>query len=99
MVGKINIAKLLQEPGIDLGELVDAVNRITGFKRCRNGKNSGIGRMRKRVVYIVKFVRTAAHKSESSLAHHSQTLLDSLLKALTDRHNLSDTLHTGVDLA
>ena len=93
-----DILQLVQEPGVDLGQLIDTFHAVTLHQSLRHSEDAQVGRVRQLLLQVVEVDVVVAHKSVHTLANHTQTLLHDLLKALTNRHDLADRLHAGANL-
>ena len=83
----------LQEPLVDLRQFLDAVDGQTVFQCLCDGEDAEVGGMGQLVFYVVEARMVVAHEAMHALTDHAQTLLDHLLKAAADAHNLADGLH------
>ena len=88
----------LQEPDVNLGKLLDALNTITILQRLCDSKDTQVGGVCQGVVQVVELGVVVAHETVHALTNHTQTLLNHLLKRATDRHNLTHRLHAGTNL-
>ena len=95
----VDILQFFEEPGRNLGQLEQTLDRVALLQSLGNGKHTQVGRVRQLLVQIVKVLVLVAHETVHTLADHTQTLLDHLLERLTDRHNLTHRLHRRADLA
>ena len=94
-----DVLQLAQEPGIDLGQLVDAVDGVALLQRLGDGEDAQVGGMGQLVVEVVEAGAFVAHKAVHALADHAQALLDNLLEGAADGHDFAHGLHAGTDLA
>ena len=93
-----DILQLIQEPGVDLGQLIDTLHAVTLHQSLCHSEDTQVGRVRQLLLQVVEVDVVVAYKSVHTLANHTQTLLHDLLKALTNRHDLADRLHAGANL-
>ena len=75
-----NVLQLTQEPGIDLGQFVDAVDGITFFQCLCDSEDTQICRMRQFMVEVVEVSTVVAHKAVHALTDHTQPLLNDFLE-------------------
>ena len=95
----VDIFQFAEEPGVDLGQVVDPVDRITFFERLGDREDTQVGRMRQFFFKVTEFQVAVADESVHPLPDHPQSFLDDLLERLADRHDLADGLHARSDLA
>ena len=94
-VGLFNIVEPVKEPPVDTGQLMDPVYGIAGLESGCNGKNTGIGRVAKRIVQIVYDIRLVADESVGSLSDHPKAFLDRFFEIPSDCHHFPYALHAG----
>ena len=97
--GQHDVLELVKEPLVDLCELVDAVNGVSGPHCLGYHEYTGVGRLAESCLYVGNLEFLVAYESVGSLADHPQTLLDGFLEAAAYGHDLSDRFHGGTDLA
>ena len=83
----------LQEPDINLRQLLDALDGVTLFKCLGDGEDTEVGRISQLLVKVVELRVVVAHEAVHALTDHAETLLDHLLEAAADGHDLTDGLH------
>ena len=88
----------LQEPHIDLCQLLDALDGVTLFESLGDGKDTEVSRVSQLFVEVIELRMIVAHEAVHALSDHAQTLLDHLLKRAADTHNLAHGLHRRTDL-
>lgn len=93
-----DVVKLVKEPLVNLGEIVDAVDRVVLVEHSvRNGEKSSIVVGGQGLVKIFRLpVGLEPGKSRVDLTNR---LLEGLLKCSADSHDLSDRLHGGADVS
>lgn len=92
-----NVLQLVEEPLVDLGQLVHAINRVVLVKHgLTNGQPSAVGGVLELEVEVLELVTLEADKPRVDLA---DGLLERLLKGTADSHNLTDRLHGTADIA
>ena len=93
-----NVLQLVEEPAVDLGELVEPLHVVVALQhRVGDGKEPRVGRDAQCVVQV-RGLRVAV---ESAVVgrHLAHGLLERLLKRAADGHHLADRLHAGPRLA
>ena len=72
-----------QEPLVDFGHIVQTLNRIAAVEGNLDGGHALVGRV---VQFKIKVGNAdgVAHKAVHSLPHHTQALLNGLLKGAAD---------------
>ena len=93
-----DILQTLEEPRIDLGQLVDAIDAVTLLQSLGYGEDTQVGRVAQLFIQVLEGQVVVAHETVHALADHTQALLHDLLEAFTDRHDLADRLHAGTNL-
>ncbi|ROV99906.1 hypothetical protein VMCG_06224 [Cytospora schulzeri] len=92
-----NVLQLVQEPLVDLGQLVDLVHRVVLVHHSlANGEPSTIRRVLELKVEVVELVTLEANELGVHLANG---LLERLLEGSANSHNLTDGLHSTADIA
>ena len=89
----------LQEPHVNLRQLLDALNGVALLQGLGDGKDAQVGGVGQFVVQVVKLRVVVAHKAVHALTNHAQSLLDHLLERATNRHNLAHRLHRRANLS
>ena len=93
-----DILQTLEEPRIDLGQLVDAIDAVTLLQSLSDSEDTQVGRVAQLFIQVLEGQVVVAHETVHALADHTQALLHDLLEAFTDRHDLADRLHAGTNL-
>ena len=88
-----DILQLFDEPRVNLGQLIDAVNGIALFQSLSNSKDAQIGWIGEFFVKVVEFRVVVAHKAVHALTNHAESLLDKLLEGAANRHDFAHRLH------
>ena len=94
-----DVLHALQEPRVNLGELVDTVHGIAFFQCLCNGEDTQVGRILQFLVQIVKLGVVIAHESVHALTNHTETFLNQFLETTSDGHDFTYRLHAGTNLA
>ena len=98
-VGVLDVFEFVEEPFVDMGELVDAVDSVAGLERGRDREDSGVCRVLQGLVEILGLVRLVADEAVGALAYHPEAFLNRLLEVASYGHDLSDALHARTYLA
>ena len=98
MLQVYDMLQSLQEPLVNLGELLDMVDGVTFLQSLCDGKDTEVGRIGKCILQVVELGVVVAHESVHALSDHAETLLNHLLEGASDRHNLTHRLHAGTDM-
>ena len=88
----------LQEPYVDLCQLLDAGYCIALFQSLCNCKDSKVCRISKLFVKILELDMVVAHESVHALTNHTKAFLHHLLEAAANAHYLTYRLHAGTNL-
>ena len=99
LVGPDDILKLVKEPLVDLGEVMDLVDSVTGAHCLGNNEYTVVCRLPQGSLNVRHLQFLVSYEAMGSLADHPESLLDGLLEAAADGHDLSDRFHGGADLA
>ena len=83
----------LQEPHVDLCQQLDALDGVTLLECLGDGEDTEVGGVGKFLLEVVELRVVVAHESVHALTDHAQTLLDHLLDAAADTHDLTNGLH------
>ena len=94
-----NVLHALDEPFVYLRQLFDAVHSIALFECLCKGKDAEVGRVGEFLIEVLELHMVVANEAVHALTNHSQALLQHLLEAAANAHNLSDGLHAGANLA
>ncbi len=93
------ILHALDEPRVDLGQLLDALDGVAFLQSLGDGEDTEVGRIGKLLVQVVELGVVVAYETVHSLTDHAQTLLEHLLERAADRHDFTYRLHRRTDLA
>ena len=85
-VGIVDINQLLEEPFVNLSEIVDLVYSITLLESLFNHENTLVCWFTKCSVYVVNLELFVFNKTVHALSNHTQTLLNDFFKSTADRH-------------
>ena len=88
-----DVLQSLQEPHVNLGQLLNALYAVTLLQRLCNGKDTQVGGVSQLLVQIVKLGMVVAYETVHTLTNHAQTLLHHLLEASSDAHDFAYRLH------
>ena len=88
-----NVLQALQEPDVNLCQLLNAFNGITLFQSLSDGEDTQISRISQLLIEIVELGVIVAHEAVHTLTDHTQTLLDHFLERTSDRHDLTYGFH------
>ena len=94
-----DVLQALQEPLVNLRQLLDALDGVTLFQSLCNGKDAQVGGVLQSIVQIVELCMVVAYETVHALANHAQTFLNHLLERATDGHDFAYRLHAGAYLA
>ena len=78
-----NILHALDEPRVDLGQLLDALDGVAFLQSLGDGKDTEVGRIGKLLIQVVELGVVVAYETVHSLTDHAQTLLEHLLHFLS----------------
>ena len=100
--GQRNSSKLLlhpkdileseEEPTINLGDVVQLIDRISLFECESNSCQTLVGRV-PQFGFHIGYVYRVRHKSMQTLTYHSHTFLNGLLERTTDSHHFTHRFH------
>ena len=88
-----DVLQTLQEPHVNLGQLLDTLYAITLFQSLCNSKDAEVGGVSQCVVQVVELGMVVAHEAVHALTNHAQTLLNHFLETSSDRHDFAYRLH------
>ena len=97
--GVHDVHQLLQEPAVNLGELVNLVDGVAGTHSLGDDEDALVGRLAQCLVNIGNLQLLVVNEAVHALTNHAETLLDNLLEGATDRHHLTYGLHGRTNLA
>ena len=96
--GAHDVHQLLQEPAVNLGQLVHLVYGVAGAEGLRDDEDALVRRLAQRFVYIRNHEFLVLHEAVHALPYHAQALLDGFLEGTADGHDLAHGLHRGAQL-
>ena len=88
-VGVENVLQLLQEPLVNLCEVVDLVDGVAAMKGFLHHQYTLISWCLEGSFHIVNFQLLIADKTMKTLSDHAKPLLDSLFEGATDCHHFT----------
>ena len=94
-----DILHALDEPRINLGQLLDALDGVTFLQSLGDGEDTEVGRVGKFLIQIIELGVVVAYETVHSLTNHTETLLEHLLERTADRHDFAYRLHGRTNLA
>ena len=94
-----DVFQFAQKPGIDLGQFVDTLHRVSLLECLGNGENTQIRGVGQLIVQIFEADGFISYETVHSLSDHPESLLDDLFERTTDRHDFPDRFHARTDLA
>ena len=94
-----DILHALDEPRVNLGQLLDALDGVTFLQSLSNGEDTEVGRVGKLLIQVIKLGVVVAYEAVHSLTNHTETLLEHLLERTADRHDFTYRLHGRTNLA
>ena len=97
--GVHKVAELVEEPAVNLGKLVQAVDGISFGKSLGYDEYATVGRRCERRLDVGYLHIAVAGKAVHALAYHTQALLDCLFKGTSYSHYLAHRLHRRTDVA
>ena len=92
-----DMLQALQEPNINLSELLDMFHRVAFFQSLSNGEDTEIGRILQGVLKVIKLSVIVADKSMHALTNHAQSLLNHFFETASDTHDLAYGFHGRTD--
>jgi len=75
-----DILHALDEPRINLGQLLDALDCVTFLQSLGDGEDTEVGRVRKFLIQVIKLGVVVAYETVHPLTNHTETLLEHLLE-------------------
>ena len=93
-----DVLQTLQEPDVDLRQLLDTLDGITFLEGLGDGEDTQVGRISQFLVEVVELRVVVAHKAVHALTNHTEAFLHHLLEATADTHDLTHRLHGRTDL-
>ena len=88
-----DVLQLLQEPFVNLGQLVYLINGISLVHGLGNDEHALVGWLAQCLVDVLNLKFFVLHKAVHPLSNHAKSLLDSLFKVAADGHHFSNRLH------
>ena len=88
-----DIFQFADKPRVNLGQFIDAFDRVTFFQCLCNGKDTQVSRIGQFIIQIGEAGVVIAYKSVHALSNHTQTFLDDFFKRTSDRHDFTHRLH------
>ena len=89
-----DMLQLLQEPLVDLGQLVNTVDGVFGkMHRLRDDEDALVGRLAKSRINVGNLQLLVLYEAVHALAYHAQAFLYGFLKRASDGHHLANRLH------
>ena len=96
--GAHDVHQLLQEPAVNLGQLVHLVHGVAGAEGFRDDEDALVRRLTQRLVDVGDDQLLVLHEAVHALANHAQALLDGFLEGAADGHDLAHGLHRRAQL-
>ena len=93
LIGLMNLVKLLQEPTIDLGQIMNLVDSVTCLKCLFNNEDTLISRLSQGFIYIINLQFFIIYKAVHALTNHTKTFLNYFLESTSDGHYFAYRLH------
>ena len=75
-----DILHALDEPRVNLGQLLDALDGVAFLQSLGNGEDTEVGRVRKFLIQVFELGMVVAYETVHSLTNHTETLLEHLLE-------------------
>ena len=94
-----DILHALDEPRVNLGQLLDALDGVAFLQSLGNGEDTEVGRVGKLLIQVFELGVVVAYETVHSLTNHTETLLEHLLERAADRHDFAYRLHGRTNLA
>ncbi len=89
----------LDEPGVNLRQLLDALHAVALLQGLGEGEDAEVGGVSQLLVEVLEADMVVADEAVHALPYHPQALLQHLLEAASDAHDLAHRLHAGAYLA
>ena len=84
-----------EEPAVDLGELIEALDRVALLERGGQDEHALVGRL---LELLVRRRLEVGVEAKHVLVDHAQRLLQRLLELAPHGHHLADALHRAANL-
>ncbi len=97
VVGIDDALEFLQEPLVDLGEVVYLVNGIAGLHGLADDEDALVGWFVQCLVDVGHLQNLVLQEAVHALSNHAQTLLDGLFEGAADGHDLTYRLHARTE--
>ena len=91
--GVHDVHELLQEPLVNLRQVMNLVDGVSGTHRLADDKYTVVGRFTQCLVDIGDHQLLVLHKTVHALPDHAESLLDGFFKRTTDGHDLTHGFH------
>ena len=75
-----DILHALDEPRVNLGQLLDALDGVAFLQSLGNGEDTEVGRVGKLLIQVFELGMVVAYETVHSLTNHTETLLEHLLE-------------------
>ena len=75
-----DILHALDEPRVNLGQLLDALDGVAFLQSLSDGEDTEVGRVGKLLIQVIELGVVVAYETVHSLTNHTETLLEHLLK-------------------
>ena len=99
LVNVDDVLELLQEPAVNLRQLMDVLNGVLRqVHGLRNDEDALVGRLTQRRINIGNLQFLVLHETMHPLPYHAQTFLYGFLEGTADGHHLTHRLHAGAQL-
>ena len=93
LIGTHYALELLEEPLVNLGEVVNLIDRIASLHGLGDDKNTLVGRFAESLVDVIDLNDLVFDKAMHTLTNHTETLLYCLFECSSDCHHLAHRLH------
>ena len=91
--GVHDVLQLLEEPAVDLGEVVNLVDGVASAHSLRDDEDALVSGLAQCLVDVGNLELLVLYEAVHALTNHAETLLDNLFEGATDRHHLTHRLH------
>ena len=75
-----DILHALDEPRVNLGQLLDALDGVAFLQSLSDGEDTEVGRVGKLLIQVIKLGVVVANEAVHSLTNHTETLLEHFLE-------------------
>ena len=83
----------LQEPVVDLRQLMNPLHAVAIIHRLRDSENTLVRRRLESGIQIIHAQVFVLREAVHTLSDHAQTFLDGILEGTADSHHLAHGLH------